>query len=376
MVLGTTILRELVYDTSSGSKTLTHALYYGYDEAGSISHVTVKLFDTDSAGNSVVTASGTFYYVKNLQGDVTAIVNGEGAVLVQYKYDAWGSCYSYNYASGMTEIESYIAYNNPFRYRGYYYDTETEFYYLNSRYYDPEIGRFLNGDVYISTGQGFTGYNMYVYCGNNSASYQQKNVFSSGPITIPSISAGDSMGGRINASAVKKIAKTLPLPKSRGFNLFGYESRGSAGWEASPEMLTGFLGRIGISSYVTRTQGQSGMLYAFAGSTSDVMNWFGTTYYAGVGINLFDIVGAEVQLENVGIGAQISIGDVSFGANVNLTGGTSITIGRDTDLGNGITRTKGFTIEVNTGLLVAAICWIYKLVTTGDPSPVPGLQPG
>ena len=138
---------------------MTHALYYGYDEAGSISHVTVKMG----------TASETFYYVKNLQGDVTAIVNDEGAVLVQYKYDAWGSCYSYNYASGMTEIESYIAYNNPFRYRGYYYDGETGFYYLNSRYYDPEIGRFLNGDAYVSTGQGLTGYNMYVYCGNNPA---------------------------------------------------------------------------------------------------------------------------------------------------------------------------------------------------------------
>ena len=175
VVSGTTILRELVYDTSSGTKVLTHALYYGYDEAGSISHVTVKLFDTDSAGNSVVTASGTFYYVKNLQGDVTAIVNDEGAVLVQYKYDAWGSCYSYNYASGMTEIESYIAHNNPFRYRGYYYDGETGFYYLNSRYYDPEIGRFLNGDAYVSTGQGPTGYNMYVYCGNNPVNRVDSN---------------------------------------------------------------------------------------------------------------------------------------------------------------------------------------------------------
>ena len=166
VVSGTTILRELVYDTSSGSKTLTHALYYGYDEAGAISHVTVKLFDTDSAGNLIVTASGPFYYVKNLQGDVTAIVDGNGTVLVRYKYDAWGAVSS-TVTAGLTGLSSYIAYNNPFRYRGYYYDGETGFYYLNSRYYDPEIGRFLNGDAYVSTGQGPTGYNMYVYCGNN-----------------------------------------------------------------------------------------------------------------------------------------------------------------------------------------------------------------
>ncbi len=56
---------------------------------------------------------------------------------------------------------------NPLRYRGYYYDRETGFYYLNSRYYDPKIGRFINADSYVSTGQGIVGYNMFAYCGNN-----------------------------------------------------------------------------------------------------------------------------------------------------------------------------------------------------------------
>ena len=56
---------------------------------------------------------------------------------------------------------------NPLRYRGYYYDRETEFYYLNSRYYDPKTGRFINADSYVSTGQGIMGYNMFAYCGNN-----------------------------------------------------------------------------------------------------------------------------------------------------------------------------------------------------------------
>ena len=56
---------------------------------------------------------------------------------------------------------------NPLRYRGYVYDNETQLYYLQSRYYDPEIGRFINADGYTSTGQGFTGNNMFAYCGNN-----------------------------------------------------------------------------------------------------------------------------------------------------------------------------------------------------------------
>ena len=137
-----------------------------------------------------------------------------------------------------------------------------------------------------------------------------------------------------------------------------------------------FFGRIGFSSYVTHTQGQSGMLYAFAGSTSDIMNFMGTTYYAGLGINLFDILGVEACVENIGIGAQVGIGNFSIGTDINLIGGTSITFGWNTDLGNGMTRTDGFTVGVNTACLVAVILWIYKYVTTGDPSPVPVLQPG
>ncbi len=56
---------------------------------------------------------------------------------------------------------------NPLRYRGYCYDEETGFYYLQSRYYDPKIGRFINADAYASTGQGFLGHNMFAYCGND-----------------------------------------------------------------------------------------------------------------------------------------------------------------------------------------------------------------
>jgi len=59
---------------------------------------------------------------------------------------------------------------NPFRYRGYYYDVETGLYYLQSRYYDPEIGRWINADGYVSTGQELLGFNMFVYCGNNPVS--------------------------------------------------------------------------------------------------------------------------------------------------------------------------------------------------------------
>ena len=60
---------------------------------------------------------------------------------------------------------------NPLRYRGYIYDTETELYYLQSRYYDPQVGRFLNADALVSTGQGILGNNMFAYCNNNPVNY-------------------------------------------------------------------------------------------------------------------------------------------------------------------------------------------------------------
>ena len=56
---------------------------------------------------------------------------------------------------------------NPIRYRGYVYDTETQLYYLNTRYYNPDMGRFINADGYVTTGQGITGANMFAYCGND-----------------------------------------------------------------------------------------------------------------------------------------------------------------------------------------------------------------
>ena len=68
-----------------------------------------------------------------------------------------------------------VAKMNPLRYRGYYYDTETGFYYLQSRYYDPNIGRFINADSYSSTGQGILGNNMYAYCNNNPVIFEDSS---------------------------------------------------------------------------------------------------------------------------------------------------------------------------------------------------------
>ena len=121
-------------------------------------------FAYDASGKPMmVTYNGTkYYYITNLQGDITGIADSSGAVVVSYTYDAWGKPLSITGSMAAT-----LGTLNPLRYRGYVYDTETGFYYLQSRYYDPEIGRFINADAFPSTGQGIIGNNMFAYCGNN-----------------------------------------------------------------------------------------------------------------------------------------------------------------------------------------------------------------
>ena len=120
---------------------------YWYDEAGS--PVGMKL------------DGETYLYEKNLQGDIVGIYNSSGTRVVSYAYDAWGNVVSQSY----TDSSAYT--NNPFRYRGYYWDSETGFYYLESRYYDPKTGRFINADGYVNANGDLIGYNLYAYCSNN-----------------------------------------------------------------------------------------------------------------------------------------------------------------------------------------------------------------
>ena len=103
-----------------------------------------------------------YYYVLNAQGDVSAILDSGGKIAASYDYDAWGNCTVYN------SSDAAIGDLNPLRYRGYYYDAETGFYYLQSRYYDPAICRFINADTFATTdANGFLSANMFAYCENN-----------------------------------------------------------------------------------------------------------------------------------------------------------------------------------------------------------------
>ena len=130
-------------------------LYYYYDANGSIGSISY---------NGV-----RYAFRKNLQGDVIAILDTSGNVVARYTYDAWGKVLSVTDANGNANTSStFIGNVNPIRYRGYYYDKETGWYYLNSRYYDPEVKRFINADSEISgANDQITGKNLFAYCFNN-----------------------------------------------------------------------------------------------------------------------------------------------------------------------------------------------------------------
>ena len=132
----------------------------------------VLTFYYDDQGSPVsVELNGTrYYYHRNLQGDVIGLYIYTGAQVVSYTYDPWGKLLSITDTSG-TDIGTI----NPLRYRGYYYDTETGFYFLQSRYYDPTVGRFVNADGLVSTGQGVLGHNMFAYCLNNPVVYEDSD---------------------------------------------------------------------------------------------------------------------------------------------------------------------------------------------------------
>ena len=141
----------------------TTRLEFMYNESGQPHLVR---YSTNS-GSSYV----TYYYILNQQGDVMALMDTAGELAVKYTYDPWGKVLTVTNGSG-TAITSatHIANVNPIRYRSYYYDTDTQLYYLQSRYYDPEVSRFINADAAefatLST-VSLSDTNLFAYCAND-----------------------------------------------------------------------------------------------------------------------------------------------------------------------------------------------------------------
>ena len=150
------LIAEIVNETQYNIGDISKSLKYLYDESGMIGVQYTNGSNTN-----------TYYYLRNLQGDVIAIYDTNGNKKVSYSYDAWGNC---TIDSSTTNYE--LAHDNPIRYRGYYYDEDTGLYYLNSRYYSPKWRRFISPDdtAYLDP-ENVNGLNLYCYCGNDPVNY-------------------------------------------------------------------------------------------------------------------------------------------------------------------------------------------------------------
>ncbi len=144
------VARETIRQSVGGTVLSTKTLDFFYDDSGR-----PFAFNYTPEGST----PNTYYYILNLQGDVVQIIDEGGVLQAEYVYSPWGEVIS---------AEGDLAEVNPLRYRGYYYDSETGFYYLRSRYYDPENHRFINADSIDATlSAGDMGCNMYSYCYNS-----------------------------------------------------------------------------------------------------------------------------------------------------------------------------------------------------------------
>ena len=143
------VARETIRQSVGGTVLSTKTLDFFYDESG-------RPFAFNYSVDGGI--ASTYYYILNLQGDVVQIIDANGVMQAEYIYSPWGEVIS---------AEGDLAEINPLRYRGYYYDSETGFYYLQSRYYDPENHRFINADCIAKTEYLSISTNVFVYCLNS-----------------------------------------------------------------------------------------------------------------------------------------------------------------------------------------------------------------
>ena len=189
------------------------------------------IYAYDASGLASITYNGTLYYVqKNFQGDIVALVNQSGDVVAKYVYDAWGNGKVCNASGTENTSSSFIGNINPFRYRGYYYDVETGLYYLQTRYYDPQAGRFLSPDSvdYIAPDI-IGGLNLYAYCNNNPVMYSDPD----GHFFLLALIIGAIVGAVVGGTVAGVSAA----------------NNGAEGWELVGAVATGALvgGAIGAA---------------------------------------------------------------------------------------------------------------------------------
>ena len=203
----------------------SNTTYYTLDGTKIVSQKTGSteiFFEYDATGNvaTMIYGGNTYYYVRNMLGEILGLADQSGNLVVTYAYDPWGKI-----LSTTDTTSNNIGTLNPFRYKGYYYDSETGFYYLNSRYYDPEICKFLSAEPNVYDGEfdegaGLLAYNVTAYCANNPVMYMDETGES---ITLACVLIGAGIGLIVGAVGGSHYAKhKKKLTPSDGWDYWKY----------------------------------------------------------------------------------------------------------------------------------------------------------
>ena len=268
-----TLNGKVARETIRTNNTLTAVLDFIYDESG-------KPFALKYSTNG--TSFQTYYYVLNLQGDVVKLIHYipgfEYESVATYEYDAWGNVSS---SGRLAEI-------NPLRYRGYYYDNETGFYYLQSRYYDPVNRRFINADGLISSNWSFSGLNMFAYCENDPVGRSDP----SGMLSLSELAEKLKQALRYALHAANDFAKNHGIDTAAaGAAVLQMEKDEKGIYHARPDCWQQHFGYTDLYDY------------AFDAGTSMIPKKFPFTY-AGEDYILWLWVGDYI---NLGAGAEAGI---------------------------------------------------------------------
>ena len=281
------VARETIRQSVGGTVLKTETLDFFYDESG-------RPFAFNYSVDGGI--ASTYYYILNLQGDVVQIIDANGVMQAEYVYSPWGEVISAE--GGLAEI-------NPLRYRGYYYDSETGFYYLQSRYYDPENHRFINADTYASTDSGDAiSCNVFAYCLNDPVNRSD----SDGNKSLKDIAKSAIKGfvkhvvKPVNNWTAKQISK-LDFTYSTGLGLSGsfgiWNMSGQLGLSidsgGNVEM------QYTVGGAVTTGSGVSLMNYQTITNAPNVTNLHDDGYQVGasVGVPIYNIpaaAGADINI--------------------------------------------------------------------------------